>query len=211
MYLDKLQLTEIQNLQAISDHEPIEFNNASESNGLAQAMSMEPPKAFTQASLRLYLICAVGFLCCTMGGYEGYLLNGLLQNEGFKQYFNGTNTGIWVGIVASFNQIGFIAAVPFSGPALDTWGRRKGIIMGACIIIIGTTIQATVIYTHSLKQFMAGRLFSGFGSQLAACGAPIYVIEICHPAYRGVVTGLFQTFWYVQLNSTARDAHHLDV
>ena len=146
-----------------------------------------------------------------MSGYDGYLLNGLLQNEEFKKYFNGTNIGIWVGIISSFYQFGSIAAVPFSGPALDTLGRRKGIFIGACSIIIGTTIQGTVIYTHSLKQFMAGRFFIGFGAQLAALGGPIYIIEICHPAYRGVVTGLFQTFWYVVWTSAAREANHLDV
>ena len=172
---------------------------------------MEPPKAFTQASFRLYWICVVGFLCCTMSGYDGYLLSGLLQNEEFRKYFDGTNTGIWVGIVSSLEQFGYLAAIPFSGPVLDTLGRKKGIFIGSCIIIIGTTIQGTVFHTHSLKQFMAGRFFLGFGAQLASCGGPIYVIELCHPAYRGVVTGLYQTFWYALQSPLDHEANHLDV
>ena len=170
-------------------------------------MSREPPNAFTPASFRLYLICVVGFLCCTMSGYDGYLLNGLLQNENFRKYFNGTNTGIWVGVISSFYQFGSIAAGLFSGPVLDTYGRKKGIFLGACVVVVGTTIQGTVVYTHSIKQFMAGRFFLGFGAQLAACGGAIYILELCHPAYRGVVTGLFQTFWYVRPNATAREAY----
>ena len=130
-----------------------------------------------------------------MGGYNGYLLNGLLQNKDFKEYFHGANTGIWVGVVASFIQFGALAAIPFSGPALDTWGRRRGILIGACIVVVGTIMQGTVVYTHSLKQFMMSRFFLGFGAQLSACGGPIYVIEMSHPAFRGVTTGLFQTFW----------------
>ena len=156
---------------------------------------MEPPKAFTTIGFRLYLICAVGFLCSTMNGYDSSLLDGLLQNHTFRTYFHGSNTGIWVGIVSSLYQIGSIAGIPFVGPALDTWGRRKGIFIGVCIVMIGTSIQGTTIYTHSLSQFMIGRFSLGFGAQLATCGGPIYVVEMSHPAHRGVVTGLYNTFW----------------
>ena len=62
--------------------------------------------------------------------------------------------------------------------------------------MLGTLIQGTTIYTHSLSQFMVGRFLLGFGAQLATCGGPIYVAEMAHPAYRGVVTGLYNTFWY---------------
>lgn len=49
-------------------------------------MDTEPPKAFTIASLRLYLICFVGFLCSTMAGYDGSMLGGLLQNHRFTDF-----------------------------------------------------------------------------------------------------------------------------
>lgn len=160
-----------------------------------QARRMEPPKAFTALGFRLYLICVVGFLCSIMNGYDSSLLDGLLQNHTFRAYFHGSNVGIWVGIVSFLYQIGSLAAVPFVGPALDTYGRRKGIFIGVCIVMIGTSIQGTTIYTHSLSQFMIGRFFLGFGAQLAICGGPIYVVEMSHPAYRGVVTGLYNTFW----------------
>ena len=185
-----------QNVPEISTN----INVVSGSKDFARAMSIDPPRVFASASIRLYLICAVGFLCSTMNGYDGSLLGGLLQNKNFRTYFRGSNTSIWVGIVSSLYQIGAMAAIPFIGPALDTWGRRKGIFTGARIIIIGTTIQGTSVYTHSLHQFMTGRFFLGFGAQLAACGGPIYVVEVCHPAYRGVVTGLFNTCWHVVLS-----------
>ena len=157
---------------------------------------MDPPKAFTVISLRLYLICAVGFLCSTMNGYDSSILDGLLQNHTFRAYFHGSNTGIWVGVVSFLYQIGSIAGIPFVGPALDTWGRRTEIFIGVRIVIIGTSIQGTTIYSHSLPQFMIGRFILGFGAQLATCGGPIYVVEMSHHAYRGVVTGLYNTFWY---------------
>jgi MFS family permease len=130
-----------------------------------------------------------------MNGYNGSLLDGLLQNEAFKEFFGGSNKGIWVGVVASIYQIGSIASIPLVGPALDTWGRTKGILIGVCIIIFGSILQGTSYYGGSLKRFMAGRFFSGFGANIIGTGAPIYVIELCHPAHRGVITALFNSFW----------------
>ena len=163
---------------------------------LTQAVKIEPPRAFTIANFRLFCICTVGFLCEALNGFDSSLLNGLLQNTDFKSYFHGSNIGIWVGLISFLYQIGSIAAIPFVGPALDTWGRRKGIFTGVCIVIIGVTIQGITAYTHSLRQFMIGRFFLGFGAQIAACGGAIYVMEVCHPAYRDTITGLYNTCWY---------------
>lgn len=38
---------------------------------------------------------------------------------------------------------------------------------------------------------MAGRFFLGFGVSFTATAGPTYVVEINHPAYRGVVGGMF--------------------
>lgn len=35
----------------------------------------------------------------------------------------------------------------------------------------------------------------GMGITLIASAGPCYVIEVSHPAYRGVVTGLYNVFW----------------
>jgi sugar porter (SP) family MFS transporter len=161
-----------------------------------EAMIKEPPRPFSAVSVVLYFCCLVGFLCSTMNGYDGSLLNGLLSNSAFKTYFNGTNDGLWAGIVSSIYQIGGVVALPFVGPALDTWGRRVGMFFGASLIVLGTIIQGTTSVTHSLGQFMGGRFLLGFGVSLAASAGPIYVVEVCHPAYRGVVTGLYNTFWF---------------
>lgn len=137
-------------------------NNRSRMLQFDEARRKEPPQAFTTTSLRLYLICAVGFLCSTLNGYDTSLLDGLLQNHRLRTFFHGSNQGIWVGIVSSIYQIGSITGIPFSGPALDTWGRRKGIFLGVCVVMLGTLIQGTTVYTHSLSQFMAGRFLLGF-------------------------------------------------
>lgn len=158
-------------------------------------MIKEPPKAFTKVALILYGASFIGFLCSTMNGYDGSLLNVLLNNSEFLANFGGTDKGIWAGIVSSIYQIGGVVALPFVGPAVDTWGRKMGMFIGATIIILGTIIQGTTSYTSSLGQFMAGRFLLGFGVSIAASAGPIYVVEVSHPAYRGVVTALYNTFW----------------
>ncbi len=68
-------------------------------DAFAEAMVKETPLVFTPKACRLYLICAVGFLCSTMDGYNGSLLNGLLQKDEFKAYFDGSNSGVWVSLL----------------------------------------------------------------------------------------------------------------
>jgi len=43
---------------------------------------------------------------------------------------------------------------------------------------------------------MGGRFLLGFGVGLVATGGPMYVVEVTHPAHRGVVTSLYNTFWF---------------
>lgn len=97
-------------------------------------------------------------------------------------------------------QIGGVVALPFVGPALDTWGRRVGMLIGATCIILGTIIQGTA---HNVGQFMGGRFLLGFGVSIAASAGPMYVVEINHPAYRGTVGAMYNTLWYVKLPSVA--------
>ncbi|CRK10184.1 hypothetical protein BN1723_020979, partial [Verticillium longisporum] len=72
-----------------------------------------------------------------MNGYDGSLINNLLQNPAFREKYGVEFTGIWTGIVSSMYQIGGVVAIPFVGPAIDTWGRRYGMLIGSVIIIVG--------------------------------------------------------------------------
>lgn len=65
---------------------------------------------------------------------------------------------------------------------------------GALIIIIGTCVQAPA---ESMAQFKGGRFILGFGVALSATAGPSYVAEIAHPAYRGVITGIYNSFWFI--------------
>jgi sugar porter (SP) family MFS transporter len=163
----------------------------------AQAMIKEPPQPRSLRSIYLYLICLIGFCCSTSNGFDSSLFGSLLANPTFKSFFDVGNVGLEAGIVSSMNQIGGVVAIPFIGPALDTFGRRVGMFIGASIIIIGVIIQGTCVANHSVHQFMGGRFFMGMGVSIIASAGPTYVVEICHPAYRGILTGFYNVFWPV--------------
>ncbi|KAF5012786.1 hypothetical protein FDECE_1206 [Fusarium decemcellulare] len=160
-----------------------------------QAMIKEPPPKI--AAPILIFASMVAFCCSTANGYDGSLFGTLLSNKAFKKFFEVSNAGIETGIVTSMYQIGSVVAIPFVGPAIDTWGRRMGMTIGSSIIIIGVIIQLCTILNNSVDQFMAGRFFLGFGVSIAAAAGPVYVVEVSHPAHRGVITGLYNVMWPV--------------
>ncbi|KAM0458025.1 hypothetical protein ACHAO4_002746 [Trichoderma viride] len=159
----------------------------------AEAMIKEPPNAYTKAQFLVYFFSLIAFFCSTMNGYDGSLINNLLQNPWFKAKYHVENDGIWAGIVSSMYQIGGVAALPFVGPTIDGFGRRIGMLTGATLIIIGTIIQGV---GNQQGQFMGGRFLLGFGVSIAAAAGPMYVVEINHPAYRGRVGAMYNTLWF---------------
>jgi len=177
-------------------HAEVEVKIIKGNEAFNEAMLKEPPKPFTWRTLQLYTACFIGFFCATMNGYDGSLINNLLANQNFLTYYHGENAGIWAGIVTSMYQIGGVVSLPFIGPAADTFGRRFGMWVGCLCIIIGTIIQGVATQSEGVRQFMGGRFLLGFGVNIAAAAGPMYVVEVSHPAYRGVVTAIFNCFWF---------------
>ena len=66
--------------------------------------------------------------------------------------------------------------------------------IGCLVIVIGTCVQASC---HNLAGFMGGRFILGFGVAITSTAGPAYASEMAHPAWRGVLTGIFNTFWFV--------------
>lgn len=94
-------------------------------------------------------------------------------------------------------NIGSVAAVFFTGPVNDYFGRRWGMWAGALFIIVGTCVQAP---SSNLSQFLGGRFLLGFGVSFCCVSAPTYVSEISHPKWRGTLTG--RTLDHARLNLT---------
>jgi MFS family permease len=162
-----------------------------------EALLREPPKTWSSASILLYACSLVGFLCSTMNGYDGSLSNSLLENENFVSLYHGSDSGSWASWTTYVYVVGGIVSLPFVGPSSDTWGRRWGMFIGACIVILGTVLMTTSSYDGSYGQFMGGRFALGFGVNIASAAGPMYVVEISHPAHRGVMTAFYNTWWFI--------------
>ncbi|EMD94681.1 hypothetical protein COCC4DRAFT_43476 [Bipolaris maydis ATCC 48331] len=167
------------------------------SEAIAEARLKEPVKLFTSSAILLYICGFVGFFCSTCNGFDGSMFGALLTNKQFKEYYNVQSTGAWAGIVTSMYQIGGVVVLPFVGPACDTWGRRVGMVIGGTLGCIGVIIQATSPASSPVGQFMGGRFLLGFAVPIMTTAGPVYVIETAHPSHRGVITGLYNTFWFV--------------
>ncbi|KAH7108656.1 lactose permease [Dendryphion nanum] len=187
----------------VSDHGPdhkeaTQVKVISGSEAIIEAKLKEPLNALSYRSFVLYVCAFVGFFCSTCNGFDGSMFNSLLTNSAFKSYYGVSNSGAWTGIVTSMYQIGSVTSIPFIGPACDTWGRRVGMMIGGAIACAGVVIQSTTRpNSNPIGQFMGGRFLLGFAVPIITTAGPLHVIETAHPAHRGVITGLYNTFWFV--------------
>lgn len=133
------------------------------------------------------------FMAASTLGYDASLMGTMLDFPAFQDQFGATILGAKAGLITAMFSIGSVSALPFVGPLGDLWGRRFGICAACTIVIVGTSIQATA---KELPQYLAGRFFLGFGSGIGG-SAPAYIVEIAHPAYRGIMGGLFNYFYYL--------------
>ncbi|RPB04383.1 general substrate transporter [Choiromyces venosus 120613-1] len=143
---------------------------------------------------KLYFFLFVAFLNSCINGYDGSLMGGINAMKYYQTYFNMETVGSGTGLVFSVYTVGNIVGSFFCGPFTDWWGRRWGMFIGASIIIAGTCTQAPAT---SRAMFTGGRFILGFGVATCATAGPSYVAEMSHPAWRGTLTGLYNTFWFV--------------
>lgn len=163
---------------------------------LQESKLLEPVNPLSKRMLQLYLILGIMFLTSTAHGYDGSLMSTILITDSFRTTFDTNIVGNKSALITAMYQIGGVSALPFMGPLIDQWGRRIGTMAGTGLIIIGTILEGTSASNANLKQFMAGRFFLGFGVYLTAAAAPTYVVEMSHPAYRGVMTGIYNCMYF---------------
>ncbi|GJN81305.1 hypothetical protein PLIIFM63780_004838 [Purpureocillium lilacinum] len=161
---------------------------------LAHAAEERKSSPWTPSMFRLYLVLACAYLCGCLNGYDGSLMGGLNGMTSYQKFFGMQVADSSTGLVFAMYNIGSVAAVFFTGPVNDYFGRRWGMITGAAIVIIGTCVQAPC---HSRGQFLGGRFVLGFGVSFCCVSAPCYVSEMAHPRWRGTLTGLYNCTWYI--------------
>ncbi|KXN89357.1 Lactose permease [Leucoagaricus sp. SymC.cos] len=125
-------------------------------------------------------------------GYDGSMMNGLQSLTQWRSYFNNPSGGR-LGLLNAIQNIGGLAAYPFSPYLADGLGRRTTIFIGAAIMCIATALQTAA---QSTGMFIGARFLIGFGLTFAAGSAPMLVTEISYPTYRAPLTSTYNSLWY---------------
>lgn len=79
------------------------------------------------------------------------------------------------GLIAGLLLLGAFSANIYVGTLTDWIGRRKAILIGVIVFLIGGSIQAGA---QNLSMIMAGRFFAGMGIGMLAMLAPLYQAEV---------------------------------
>ncbi|KAF7898873.1 uncharacterized protein EAF01_008086 [Botrytis porri] len=163
---------------------------------LADATAKQKPSLWTWRMGQLYFILFLATLNAAVNGYDGSVMSSINSYAQYRSYFGfdlteGTPA---TGIVYAMFTIGNLVGAGFAGPAADWKGRRWGMFLGAGVIIVGAIVQAT---SQNLAAFMIGRFMLGVGAAMGPSSALPYVSEMAHPSFRGAMTGVYTTFYFV--------------
>jgi len=141
------------------------------------------------------LNCCLALLLITSStnGFDGSMMNGLQSLDQWKSAFNNPSGGM-LGLLNAIQNIGCLAAYPFSPYVADGYGRRTAVCLGA-FIMVGATILQTA--SRNVGMFIGARFLIGFGLTFAASAAPVLVTEIAYPSQRGPATSLYNSLWFL--------------
>ncbi|KAK0345578.1 Ribulose bisphosphate carboxylase large chain [Friedmanniomyces endolithicus] len=114
-------------------------------------------------------------------GYDQGVMSGIITGPYFKDYFN-QPTRAEIGTMVAILEIGALVASLGVGRIGDVIGRRKTILYGAVIFIIGGTCQS---FATGMSMMMLGRFVAGLGVGALSTIVPVYQSEISPPHNRG--------------------------
>ncbi|KAJ5273766.1 hypothetical protein N7478_008891 [Penicillium angulare] len=147
--------------------------------------------AVTAASCQAFLLL----------GYDQGVMSGLIgANNQFGQQFGNPDANMQ-GILTSIYDIGCAVGCLVSFVIGHKMGRKKMIIAGGAIMVIGTIILGS---SYSRAQFLVGRVVTGFGNGINSSTVPTYQSEMARPERRGrllsaqgtvTIVGLCIAYW----------------
>ncbi|KAI9746627.1 MAG: hypothetical protein M1818_000341 [Claussenomyces sp. TS43310] len=136
-------------------------------------------------SLMVSTIATTGFL---LFGYDQGVMSGLISAKPFLAYFPEATDQTYAGFVTAIYEVGCLFGAIFALAYGDKLGRRKLIIAGAVIMILGVVIQVTSWqYYKPMVQFIIGRTITGIGNGLNTSSIPTYQAECSRTSNRGLL------------------------
>ncbi|KAF2866507.1 general substrate transporter [Massariosphaeria phaeospora] len=131
-------------------------------------------------------VATTGFL---LFGYDQGVMSGIISADPFMRYFPETyHNATWQGFVTAIYEIGCLLGAIAMMLFGDALGRRRGMIIGASIMILGVIIQCTSMKGHNATaQFIIGRVVTGVGNGINTSTIPTYQAECSKTSNRGLL------------------------
>lgn len=143
--------------------------------------------------LKLNLLLIIPLSVSSTAGYDGSLMNGLQSIVNWREYFDNPR-GTMLGFINAAQNCGCVIILPFCGWLTDYIGRKWTIVAGLAGVVVATIIQATAT---NLAATIASRFIVGAAGMLAVQPAPLLIAELSYPSFRGKMTSLYWTFYYL--------------
>jgi len=143
----------------------------------------------------IYFIAAIAVIGGGLFGFDISSMSAVIGTEQYKCYFNqgdtpcqGPTSSTQGGITASMAGGSWLAAL-ISGWITDILGRKKAIMIGAVIWVIGSIIVSA---SQDIAMLIVGRIINGFSVGICSAQVPVYISELAQPTVRGRLVGAQQ-------------------
>ncbi|OCH90720.1 general substrate transporter [Obba rivulosa] len=175
-----------------------EVSDATDSEYEAQIRSAEPTLRGRKLTAAIAFVAGTGF---TLFGYDQGVMSALLTAKQFEKVFpqvvvdnSHPDHATLQSFIVAIYEIGCLIGA-FSNLWIgDRLGRRKTIVLGGIIMIIGAILQTT---SFSYAQLVVARIVTGLGNGLNTSTVPSYHAECSPAAKRGsfiMIEGSLITF-----------------
>ncbi|KAK5168800.1 uncharacterized protein LTR77_006109 [Saxophila tyrrhenica] len=121
------------------------------------------------------------------------MMNGLQTLNYWQTDFNHPSSAT-LGLLNAIFSVGQVVGLPFVPLLADNIGRKWTILLGSTLIFIGVVIQTVSI---NIAMFIAARFVIGLGICYTQSCSPMLITELSHPQYRGRLTTIYNTLWYL--------------
>ncbi|SPO07193.1 related to sugar transport protein STL1 [Cephalotrichum gorgonifer] len=157
---------------------------------IAESNMGDVPTFWGQSGKRLqWLVTALATTDFLLFGYDQGVMSGIISADPFTTAFpevvsQGPN---YEGFVVSIYAVGCLFGALFILSFGDQVGRRRSIILGASIMIVGVIIQVATVPVGSgaTAQFIIGRFITGLGNGINTSTVPTYQAECSRSYNRG--------------------------
>lgn len=129
----------------------------------------------------------------TNNGFDGSLLNGFQSLLTWQEHL-GHPQGDVLGALSNGVTFGNIMSFVIASTLADKFGRKKCIIGGQAITILGAILQGV---STNYAFFFCSRVVIGIGSGIATVSSPTLISEIAFPTHRETSTFFYNVCWYL--------------